>query len=123
MTGISNIKTLLRGAFGAAIVAAALLLPAQALAQSNDCSQARSDPSAAQYCPQSEVLGVSGGSEGGPTVTSQPTAAQAAVTPAESGSTLPFTGLDVGVLLLAALVLGGTGLALRRFTASPASKE
>ena len=33
-----------------------------------------------------------------------------------SGSTLPFTGLDLGVVLAGGVVLLGSGLALKRFT-------
>ena len=38
---------------------------------------------------------------------------------AKAGSTLPFTGLDLGVILGAGLVLVGTGFSLRRLTRKP----
>jgi hypothetical protein len=39
-------------------------------------------------------------------------------TPPAKTDKLPFTGMDVGVIVLAALVLVGAGVALRRMTAS-----
>lgn len=33
-----------------------------------------------------------------------------------SGSSLPFTGLDVGLIVLAGIALVGTGVAVRRFS-------
>jgi hypothetical protein len=41
-----------------------------------------------------------------------------AVKPPAKSDKLPFTGMDVGVIVLAALVLVGSGVALRRMTAS-----
>jgi hypothetical protein len=38
---------------------------------------------------------------------------------AKAGSTLPFTGLDLGVILGAGFVLVGTGFSLRRLTRRP----
>jgi hypothetical protein len=40
------------------------------------------------------------------------------VTPPASSGKLPFTGMDVGVIVLSALVLVGAGVGLRRITAS-----
>jgi hypothetical protein len=40
------------------------------------------------------------------------------VTPPASSDKLPFTGMDVGVIALVALALVGTGVGLRRATAS-----
>lgn len=118
----------------AALLAAALLLPGSALA--GECSHPNSDPTAAQYCSPAgthengnnggnEEQGVAGenessGGEGGETpVTVEPasTAEAEAVQESSSGSSLPFTGLDVGVLAIVALLLAGTGLLLRRLSA------
>jgi hypothetical protein len=122
VTETSNIKAGLRAVIAMVVLAAAFVLPAQALAQTN-CANAGSDPTAAQYC---SISGVQTGGDGnGPKVkdvsnVSTPSATpsgSAAVETSSSGS-LPFTGLDVGILLLVAAVLTGTGLALRRLTAS-----
>jgi hypothetical protein len=87
-----------------AVVGAVFAGPATALAQ-----DALSNPSAAQYEPQSKVEGTtttgavaenpSNGSSGG-----------------SSTGTLPFTGMDVLVLSVVALALIGTGVALRRLS-------
>jgi len=120
VTGISNIKSGLRVVIAMAVLSAAFVLPAQASAQTN-CANAGSDPTAAQYC---SISGVQTGGDGnGPKVKNVSTTSTvtpsgtAAVETSNSGS-LPFTGLDVGILLLVAAVLTGTGLALRRLTAS-----
>jgi hypothetical protein len=89
-----------------AVTGALVAGPATALAQ-----DALSNPSAAQYEPQSQVHGTS--TTGSPAV---------AVTPSNGsnggGSTgsLPFTGMDVAVLSVVALALIGTGIALRRLS-------
>jgi hypothetical protein len=116
VTGTSHIKSGLRVGIAMVALAAAFVLPAQALAQTN-CANADSDPTAAQYC---SVSGVQTGG-GGPEVKNvsasiAPQSGTAAVETSSSGS-LPFTGLDVGILLLVAAVLTGTGLTLRRLTA------
>ena len=49
VTGTSNIRTGLRAAIAIAVLAAAFVLPAQAIA-ANDCSNVGSDPTQAQYC-------------------------------------------------------------------------
>jgi len=128
---MTNIKTGLRALFATAVLTAAFAIPAQsALAQSN-CSSG--GPTAAMYC---QVQGVNTGSndkgtndrgngpvvkaataEGSTPVETTPTAVDRA-TVKSSGSTLPFTGLDVGILVLVAAALGGAGLVLRRLTAS-----
>jgi hypothetical protein len=53
-----------------------------------------------------------GGGNGGETTSSAP--AQVQVASADSGS-LPFTGLDLGLLALGGVVLVGVGVGLRRF--------
>lgn len=133
MTGNLHIKTGLRAAIASAALVAAFVLPAQAMAGQGECANAGADPTAAQYCsvsgaqtggggntPASEPQGETGGEE----TTSEPAAAESSGTAAVEGSgsgSLPFTGLDVGILFLVAAVLVGTGLALRRLTASGAN--
>jgi hypothetical protein len=121
VTGISNIKASLRVVIAMAVLAAAFVLPAQALAQTN-CANAGSDPTAAQYC---SISGVQTGGDNGPKTKDVANVTNSSVTPSgtaavetSSSGSLPFTGLDVGILLLVAAVLTGTGLALRRLTAS-----
>lgn len=126
MTGTSNIKAGLRVVIAMAVLAAAFVLPAQAFAQTN-CANAGTDPTAAQYC---SISGVQAGGDGNSpnnvknvsasSVT--PSGTTAAVETSSSSGSLPFTGLDVGILLMVAAVLTGTGLALRRLTASGVHK-
>jgi hypothetical protein len=125
VTRIAHRVFSIRAAVLVAVIAAALLVPAAASAQS--CAQAGNDPTASQYC---TVAGVHAGgndtsNDGAAGGEVQPVAevspaADAAVVPieatSESGS-LPFTGLDVGILALVAVALAGTGLLLRRLTA------
>lgn len=135
MSGIKNIKTGLRGLLAMAVLAAALAVPAQAMAQQS-CSNAGSDPTAAQYCSVSGATnhgngnhgknGVNAADESG-TTTPTPVAdvtpsGESAVQESSSGS-LPFTGLDVGILAIVAVALTGTGLLLRRLTASGVTRS
>ncbi len=125
MSGIKNIKTSLRGMLAMAVLGAALVVPAQASAQS--CANAGGDPTAAMYCNVSGVTdhgngnhgvkGTNAGDEGStaPVADISP-AGETAVESSSSGS-LPFTGLDVGILALVAVALTGAGLLLRRLTA------
>jgi len=77
--------------------------PGTALAQ-----DALSNPSAAQYGPQSQVQG---------TNTTGSAAANTSSPSTKSGTgTLPFTGLDALVLGVVAVALIGTGMALRRLS-------
>ena len=97
----------------AAACAALLIVPATALGQ-----DALSNPSAAQYTPQSQVQGTSG--TGGPMANGGPTASNttAGRPTAENGSgSLPFTGMDLAVVAGAALLMIGAGFALRRLSA------
>jgi hypothetical protein len=90
-------------------VCAALLVPSgTAFAQ-----DALSNPSAAQYQPQSQVQGTNTtGSGGGAPV------AAASTGPTASGSgTLPFTGMDLAVVAGVALLMIGVGFSLRRLSA------
>lgn len=105
--------------FSIAILAAisVFVLPAAALANSGQ--QGYSGPNSA-------VAGVTGGGNGpssgspSPAVETAPVVEEAPVVAAAevetSGSTLPFTGLDVGVIALAGIVLLGMGFLLRRYT-------
>ncbi len=72
------------------------------------------------------TTGMSPGSNGpgsGPNSGTGAATAAASGTPVStaSSSSLPFTGLDVGGLVLVAAVLGGTGFALRRWNKSSAN--
>lgn len=98
-----------------AIVAAALMLvaPGQAFAASGDPA---SDPTASQY----ENPGSTGTDETPQEQDSTPAASPSGDddgTASGSAASLPFTGFDVGILAIVALLLGATGLALRRFSA------
>ena len=91
-----------------AVVASLAAAPAMAIAQ-----DALSNPSASEYEPQSQVQGTSTNGSQGP-------AAQHASSPTGLNSnvgSLPFTGLDVIVLVVVAGALIGTGFALRRLSA------
>jgi hypothetical protein len=109
VTATSEFRIGLRAAIGIAVLAAAFLLPSQAFADS--CSNAGSDPTAAQYCSSEVVIHESPST---PTPSSGTEAVSASSAPT-SGS-LPFTGLDLAALIAAAAVLTGTGLALRRIS-------
>jgi hypothetical protein len=91
-----------------AVVGALFVGPATALGQ-----DALSNPSAAQYEPQSQVQGQ--------TTTGSNDAVAATPSSGSNGGgstgSLPFTGLDVMVLAAVALALIGTGVALRRLSA------
>jgi hypothetical protein len=94
-----------------AALAAAFVLPAQAMATS-DCSNVGSDPTEAQYC--SPTNG-GGGNEGTSTSVSVPSSDTAGVS-TSSGGSLPFTGLDLAALLAVAGALTAAGFALRRLS-------
>jgi hypothetical protein len=96
-----------------AVASLALAVPSAALGQSGTAS-----PSNAQYQPANQQIAASGGG-GGPnsSPSSGPSAASAAGGSSGGGiGGLPFTGLDIGVLALAAVALLGSGLTLRRLT-------
>ena len=91
-----------------AIVAAlsALVLPTAALANSGQQGYGG---------PNSAVAGINSSGGNGPTSSSpSPVVAEAEVE--SSGSTLPFTGLDIGYIAAAGIVLLGMGFLLRRAT-------
>lgn len=93
-----------------ALLAALLLFaaPAQVFAAAGDPT---SDPTASQY------------ENPGSTVTqespddSEVTVVTTSGSDDDSSGSLPFTGFDAGVLAIVALLLGATGLALRRLSA------
>jgi hypothetical protein len=130
VTGIPNIKPGLRVLFVIAALAAALAIPAYAGAAQQGCADAGTDPTAAQYCQVAGVHTSSGNNKpdtkaANDAGTSPETAPVADVSPvateaveSSSSSSLPFTGLDVGILAAVAAALTGTGLVLRRLTAS-----
>jgi hypothetical protein len=95
------------------VIAAVAIAPATALAQ-----DALSNPTDAQYEPQSQVQGAStNGSNDG----NGPTAANTSNAGLDSNvGSLPFTGLDVIVLAIVAAGLIGTGLAIRRLSSPKA---
>jgi hypothetical protein len=81
----------------AGLLVVALAAPSAALAAS---------PTHAQYQPKNHQIAATDGSTGsGPSAPSQSTI-----------GSLPFTGLDIGVLALAAVALLGAGFALRRLS-------
>ena len=93
-----------------AVIGALIAGPATAMAQDS-----LSNPSAAQYEPQSQVQGTT--TTGSNAVASTPSSGGGGST-----GTLPFTGLDVMVLAAVALALIGTGVALRRLSAPKAPR-
>jgi hypothetical protein len=91
----------------AAVVVAALALPAMAAAQGSDAT-------AAEYKATDKlVVGAAGGGGGGGGP-EQPTGLESRVV-----SSLPFTGFDLVAMGLAAIVITGTGFALRRLSSAP----
>jgi cobalamin biosynthesis Mg chelatase CobN len=145
---MTNIKPHIRALLATAVLVAAFAIPAQSAFAAGNCS---SGATASQYCQVKGVnTGSNDGnnnnnvgktdSGNGPSNGNGPTTEAAtaegstpvAVTPAaveteavesSSSSTLPFTGLDVGILALVAVALGGAGLLLRRLTASGAARS
>ena len=92
-----------------AVLAALVVGPATALAQDS-----LSNPSAAQYEPQSKVQGT--------TTTGNVASSASSNNGGGTTGTLPFTGLDVMVLAAVALALIGTGVALRRLSTPKAPR-
>jgi hypothetical protein len=104
-------RTHLRVLLAVAVCAALVAPPATAVAQ-----DALSNPSAAQYVPQSQVQGThTNGANNGPAAANT---ANAANTSTEGASgTLPFTGMDLAVVAAIALLMIAVGVALRRLSA------
>jgi negative regulator of sigma E activity len=92
------------------VCAALMALPASAVAQ-----DALSNPSAAQYEPQSQVQGTSQNGSANENSTAGPSASRAAT--GGASSTLPFTGMDLALVAGVAILMIGTGLTLRRLSA------
>jgi hypothetical protein len=101
-------RTRIAGIALVAVIGALIVGPASAFAQ-----DALSNPSSAQYEPQSQVQGAS---------TSGAVANTASSNSSHSSGTLPFTGMDVLVLSAVALALVGTGVALRRLSTPKAPR-
>jgi hypothetical protein len=91
------------------LVSAVLVLPGSAIAQDQ-----LANPSAAQYEPQSDVLGSSSSGTSSPSVANTPSGGGNS----QIGS-LPFTGMDLAIVAGVALLLTGTGLALHRLSVPP----
>ena len=89
-----------RRLIGLVVVVLALVAPVAAMATS---------PTSDQYETQSQQIAATGG--GG-----NPSGGGSAATSSNTIGSLPFTGLDLGVLAFAAVALLGAGLALRRLT-------
>lgn len=122
MIAASDIKTALRAVIAIAVLAAALVLPGQAVA-AGECDSAGSDPTAAQYCSPSEVTPAPVEEESEVRSESSESSEESSETesvavesaPASSGS-LPFTGLDLIALVAVAGALTAAGLALYRLS-------
>lgn len=105
-------RTRIAGIALIAVIGALVVGPGSALAQ-----DALSNPSAAQYEPQSQVQGAS--TEG---TSNTGAVADTASSNSSSTGSLPFTGMDVLVLSAVALALIGTGVALRRLSTPKAPR-
>jgi hypothetical protein len=115
-------RSYLRVLLAVGVCAALVALPATAVAQ-----DALSNPSAAQYVPQSQVQGTQGnqgtqgthanGSNNGPAAAA--TAAAAKTSTEGASGTLPFTGMDLAVVAAIAVLMIAAGVALRRLSAPP----
>jgi hypothetical protein len=101
-------RTRIAGIALIAVIGALIVGPASAMAQ-----DALSNPSSAQYEPQSQVQGAS---------TTGAVADTASSNSSNGTGTLPFTGMDVLVLSAVALALIGTGVALRRLSTPKAPR-
>ncbi|HWB69243.1 MAG TPA: hypothetical protein VG518_04645 [Solirubrobacterales bacterium] len=133
MTATINTRACLRGVMAIAALVAALLIPAHASASSN-CSNANSDPTAAQYCSPVEGThtghecteagsgsggsGTSAGTERCGTNEVEAASAESGSSESTSSGSLPFTGFDAVALLAAALALAAAGFALRRLSST-----
>jgi hypothetical protein len=97
MTRVKRHNRRIRAGLVLAFLLVALIVPAQAGAQT---------PTDSQYAPPSQIT-IGGGGGGEP--------------PAEPFGPLPFTGLDMISLLAIAVALTGAGLALRRLSSTEGS--
>src|SRR5215207_1711301 len=110
MRGISKFLTAL-------MIGALLALPAGAIAQSSSDGGYNQPGGVVQDQIQAEPRTATGGDEGDD---STPTAAKATANPTESdaGGKLPFTGLDLALIVGAGGVLMLVGFGIRRFTSA-----
>lgn len=99
-----------------AVLAAALMmaLPMQAFAAAGDPS---SDPTASQYQDPGSTVIQDDSDDEEVALVSTPASNDSGGGGSDSSGSLPFTGFDVGILALVALLLGATGLGLRRLSA------
>lgn len=103
----------------AALLATFLLLGMTAQQATAAAGDPATDPTASQYDnPGSTLTQEDTTSDDGQIVVTTPTSGDGGGTESTSGASLPFTGFDVGVLAIVALLLGATGLALRRLSAA-----
>jgi hypothetical protein len=105
-------RSFLRVLLATGVCAALLALPATAFGQ-----DALSNPTAAQYEPNSQVQGTSTNGSNGPTGSAGSAAANTTNSTAGASGTLPFTGFDAIVVAGAALTLIAAGFVLRRLSA------
>ena len=102
-----------------AVLAAVLLLGLSVQQATAAAGDPASDPTASQYNnPGSTVTENDSNPGETQVVASTPSSGSGGGGASTSGASLPFTGFDVGVLAIVALLLGATGLALRRFSAA-----
>src|SRR4051812_26363442 len=99
----------LRVLLAVGVCVALMVLPATALGQ-----DALSNPTAAQYEPNSQVQGTSTNGSNGPTGSA---AANTTNSTGSASGTLPFTGFDAVVVAGAALMLIASGFVLRKLSA------
>jgi len=99
------------------MIGALLALPAGAIAQSSSDGGYNQPGGVVQDQIQAEPRTATGGDEGDD---STPTAAKATANPTESdaGGKLPFTGLDLALIVGAGGVLMLVGFGIRRFTSA-----
>jgi hypothetical protein len=95
-----------------------LVAAASASAQINPTVGSYSAPAATIQTTVTPQSGTSPSITSSPTTPSTPTTQQAAAT-APAKKQLPFTGLQVGLVLLAGAALLGTGLGVRRLVRAP----
>lgn len=102
-----------------ALLATFLLLGLSAQQATAAAGDPATDPTASQYHnPASTVTQDDSGPDDTQVLVSTPSSGSGSGGESTSGASLPFTGFDVGVLAVVALLLGATGLALRRFSAA-----
>jgi hypothetical protein len=103
-------RSIRRVVLAVGVCAALMALPASAVAQDS-----LSNPSAAQYEPQTQVQGTSQSGSANNGSTAGPSASRTAT--GGGNGTLPFTGMDLAFVAGVAVLMIGTGLTLRRLSA------